>query len=155
MFSVQTLRCKNLIFGPTWLSGKEYTGLRQEMEKARAQSLCREAPLEEEMATHSSALAWEIPWTEEPGGLQSMELQRVRHDCARTHACMFYIVSCLCLILFSIFLFSDILVSWGNIHEQDFLWKIVLSPLWHMHTWILKIPKSCANKQCSCNNFSL
>ena len=37
-------------------------------------------PLEKEMATHSSILAWEIPWTEEPGGLQSMGLQRVRHD---------------------------------------------------------------------------
>ena len=32
------------------------------------------------MATHSSILAWKIPWTEEPGGLQSMELQRIRHD---------------------------------------------------------------------------
>ena len=37
-------------------------------------------PLEEGMATHSSVLAWEIPWTEEPGGLQSMGSQRVRHD---------------------------------------------------------------------------
>ena len=37
-------------------------------------------PLEEGMATHSSVLAWRIPWTEEPGGLQSMGLQRVRHD---------------------------------------------------------------------------
>ena len=36
--------------------------------------------LEKEMATLSSVLAWRIPWTEEPGGLQSMELQRVRHD---------------------------------------------------------------------------
>ena len=39
-----------------------------------------EDPLEKEMATHSSILAWEIPWTEEPGGVQSMGLQRVRHD---------------------------------------------------------------------------
>ena len=38
-----------------------------------------EIPLEEEMATHSSILAWEIPWTEAPGGVQSMGLQRVRH----------------------------------------------------------------------------
>ena len=38
--------------------------------------------LEEEMATHLSILAWEIPWTEEPGGLQSIESQRVRQDCA-------------------------------------------------------------------------
>ena len=41
--------------------------------------------LEEEMATHSSILAWRIPWTEEPGGLQSMGLQRVRHDSATEH----------------------------------------------------------------------
>ena len=44
------------------------------------QSLGQEDPLEKEMATHSSILAWKIPWTEEPGRLQSMELQRVRHD---------------------------------------------------------------------------
>ena len=43
-------------------------------------SLGWEDPLEEEMATHSSILAWRIPWTEEPGGLQSMGSQRVRHD---------------------------------------------------------------------------
>jgi len=44
------------------------------------QSLGWEDPLEKEMAAHSSILAWRIPWTEEPGGLQSMGLQRVRHD---------------------------------------------------------------------------
>ena len=52
------------------------------------QSLDREDPLEEDRTTHSSVLAWRIPWTEEPGGLQSMGLQRVRHDwgnLARTH----------------------------------------------------------------------
>ena len=43
-------------------------------------SLGWEDPLEEEMATHSSILAWEIPWTEEPGGLQSIGSQRVGHD---------------------------------------------------------------------------
>ena len=43
------------------------------------QSLGREDPLEEEMATHSSILAWEIPWTKDPGGLQSMGSQRVGH----------------------------------------------------------------------------
>ena len=43
-------------------------------------SLGWEDPLEEGMATHSSILAWEIPWTEEPGGLQSMGLQRVGHN---------------------------------------------------------------------------
>ena len=40
----------------------------------------QEDPLEKGMATHSSVFAWRIPWTEEPGGLQSMGLQRVRHD---------------------------------------------------------------------------
>ena len=43
-------------------------------------SLGGEDPLEKEMATHSSTLAWRIPWTEEPGGLQSMGSQRVGHD---------------------------------------------------------------------------
>ena len=50
------------------------------MWETQVQSLGREDPLEKEMATHSSILAWRIPWTEEPGGLQSMGLQRVRHD---------------------------------------------------------------------------
>ena len=44
------------------------------------QSLGWEDPLENRMATHSSILAWSIPWTEEPGGLQSMGSQRVGHD---------------------------------------------------------------------------
>ena len=44
------------------------------------QSLGWEDTLEKEMATHSSTLAWKIPWTEEPGGLQSMGLLRVRHN---------------------------------------------------------------------------
>ena len=44
------------------------------------QSLGQENPLEKEIATHSSILSWEIPWTEEPGGLQSMGSQRVRHN---------------------------------------------------------------------------
>ena len=46
----------------------------------QVQFLGREDPLEEGMATHSSILAWKIPWTDKPGGLQSMGLQRVRHD---------------------------------------------------------------------------
>ena len=45
----------------------------------QVQSLGQEDPLEKEMATHSSILAWKIPWTEKPGRLQSMGLQRVRH----------------------------------------------------------------------------
>ena len=50
------------------------------MWETQVQSLGREDPLEEEMATHSSVLAWRIPWTGEPGGLQSMGSQRVGHD---------------------------------------------------------------------------
>ena len=50
------------------------------MKETQVQSLGGEDPLEEEMATHSSICAWRIPWTEEPGGLQSTGLQRVEHD---------------------------------------------------------------------------
>ena len=50
--------------------------------ETQAQNLSWQDPLEKGMATHSSILAWRIPWTEEPGGLQSMGSQRVRHDWA-------------------------------------------------------------------------
>ena len=55
-----------------WLSGKNPSA----MQEMQLQSLGHEDPLEKEMATHSSILAWEIPWTEEPGGLQSMQSQK-------------------------------------------------------------------------------
>ena len=51
-----------------------------EMQRMWALCLGQEDPLEKEMATHSSILAWEIPWTEESGGLQSTGLQRVARD---------------------------------------------------------------------------
>ena len=50
------------------------------MQETQVQSLDWEDPLEKETATHSTTLAWRIPWAKEPGGLQSMRLQRVRHD---------------------------------------------------------------------------
>ena len=50
------------------------------MQESQVRSLGREGPLEKEIATHSSTLAWKIPWTEEPGRLQSLGLQRVGHD---------------------------------------------------------------------------
>ena len=50
------------------------------MQETRVRSLGQEDPLEKEMATHSSIVAWKIPWTEEPGGLQSMGLRTVRYD---------------------------------------------------------------------------
>ena len=52
------------------------------MQETWVQSLGQEDPLEKEMATHSNTLAWKIPWMEEPGGLQSMGLQKVGHDWA-------------------------------------------------------------------------
>ena len=52
------------------------------MQEAQVQSLHWEDPLEKEMATHSSILAWEIPGTEKPGGLQSIGLERVGHNLA-------------------------------------------------------------------------
>ena len=53
-----------------------------EMQEIWVLSLDQEDSLEKEMANHSSILAWESPWTEEPGRLQSLGLQRVRHDLA-------------------------------------------------------------------------
>ena len=54
----------------------------QEIWKVQVRFLGQEDPLAKEMATHPSILAWTIPWTEEPGGLQSLGSQRVRHDWA-------------------------------------------------------------------------
>ena len=76
-----TLKCAEIGL-PWWLSGKESAcQCRSESEVAQFNArdegfLGREDPLEEEMATHSSILTWEIPWTEEPGGLQSMGSQK-------------------------------------------------------------------------------
>ena len=53
---------------------------KQEIQEMWVRSLHEENLLEEGMATHSSILAWKIPWAEEPGGLQSLGLQRVGHD---------------------------------------------------------------------------
>ena len=79
-----------------WLSGREpSTGggdAVQETKETWARSLGWEDPLEEEMATHSSILAWRIPWTREPGSLQSMGLQRVGHDWASGHFVSFTLI---------------------------------------------------------------
>ena len=62
-----------------WLNGKKKKKKKNRipMQEMQVLSLGQEDPLEEEMAIHSSILAWEIPWTEEPGGLKSMGSQRV------------------------------------------------------------------------------
>ena len=64
---------------PQWLSGKESACSGGDTER-QVQSLGWKDPVDDGMATHSSILAWRIPWTEEPGGLQSMESQRIRQD---------------------------------------------------------------------------
>ena len=63
---------ETIFFGP---SGKETCLPIQETEETQVQGLGQEDPLEEGTATHSSILAWKIPWTEEPGGLQSIGLR--------------------------------------------------------------------------------
>ena len=65
---------------PGGASGKELGCQHRRLKETQVQSLGREHPLEKEMATHSSILAWKIPWAEEPGRLQSLGSQRVRHD---------------------------------------------------------------------------
>ena len=57
------------------------------MQEMQVQSLGREDPLEEGMATHSSVLAWSVPWTEEPGGLQTMRSQKSQARLS-VHTCM-------------------------------------------------------------------
>ena len=68
--------------GPWWLSGK---GTRLPMQETEVLSLGREDSPEEEMATHPSILVWKIPWTKEPGRLQSTESQRIQHDWTTEH----------------------------------------------------------------------
>ena len=70
---------------PCWLSGKEPACQRKEM---RVWSLGWENPLEEEMATHSSILGWEIPWIEKPGGYSPGGCKRLRHDLVTERVCM-------------------------------------------------------------------
>ena len=70
---------------PWWLSGKESAYQRRRRRRCGLNPLGRKDSLEEEMATDSSILAWRIPWTEEPGRLQSMESQTVGHDWAHTY----------------------------------------------------------------------
>ena len=75
------------------------------MQETQVWSLGWEDPLEKEMATHSSVLAWRIPWTEEPGGLQSMGSQRVRHDWATSLSFYAYNYRSLGLVLIFYFIF--------------------------------------------------
>ena len=88
-FTVLYLRFHTCIFWlPWWLRSKNPPANAGDVQETWVPSLGWEGLLEKEMATHSSILAWRIPWTEEPGGLQSMGSQRVRHnwsDWTHTH----------------------------------------------------------------------
>ena len=73
------------VLGPrAWTLESDCLGLNHKsmvyLHVTSVQSLCQEDPLEKGIATHSSILAWRKTWTKEPGGLQSMESQKVRHD---------------------------------------------------------------------------
>ena len=70
---------RSIPFGPTLDWYRTHLAM-QEMQETQVQFLAQEDPLEKEMTTHSSIVAWKIPWTEEPGRLQSMGPQRVGHD---------------------------------------------------------------------------
>ena len=116
-------------------------------------SLDREDPLEEEMATHSSILAWKIPRTEEPGKLQSLGSQRVRHDLATEHA-------------HTDTQRPDVLTPWVASHPWAEHWKQILrtiEPLWdgrnqwkkfQMVIFVTKILDSLDIFKCLCANNS-
>ena len=70
---------------PRWLSGKESTCHCRRCRRYGFDSWAGKIPLEEEMTTHSSIITWKIPWTEEFGKLESMELQRAGHDRVTKH----------------------------------------------------------------------
>ena len=79
----QSLRCKYILTSKEIISTSQVAQWVKNlpaMQEMQVQSLGQKDPLEEGMATQSSILAWRIPWTKEPGGLQSMGLLRVRHD---------------------------------------------------------------------------
>ena len=91
-FHSVSLPFHSFFFIPTFLTGEHQRLMKTvsliaqaiknlpDVQETRVLSLGREDFLEKEMATHSNILAWKIPWTEKPGGLKSMGLQRVRHD---------------------------------------------------------------------------
>ena len=89
MIPSEFLALPNLLWGLLrWLSSKKST-CNQETQEMQVQSLGWEDPLEEEMAIHSSTLAWKIPWTVEAGGLQSAGSQVVRRLVAAEQQCQY------------------------------------------------------------------
>ena len=91
----------------------------------RVRSLCHEDPLEKAMATHSSLLAWEIPWTEEPGGYGLLSHNRVSHDLVTKQQQLIYYFSCRSeffihfLKSFHFLSFTSLNVIWYNLLKID------------------------------------
>ena len=81
---------------------------RQEMQETRVQSLGQKDPPVEGMATHSSILAWRIPWTEEPGGLQTTGLKRVGHTEVTEHMLIIYFIGSWHFNLMDMFYYLDL-----------------------------------------------
>ena len=88
------------------------------LQETRVPSLGQEDPLEKEMATHSSILAWRIPWMEEPGGLQSMGLQGIEYDqstdtslhiCSNIYISFKYVCVCVCVYILKLYISSIVL----------------------------------------------
>ena len=117
------------------------------MWKTEVQCLGREDPLEKGTATHSSILAWRIPWTEEPGGLQSMASQRVGHDWATVPQC-----SCSPVVAFGVrgsaarnMCFTVLFISkWGSLtqgllreahYAGCFSISCCIKQSWELHWW--------------------
>ena len=88
-------------------------------------SLGQEDPLEKGMATHSSILAWIVPWTEEPGRLQSMGLQQVGHDWA-TSLSLGYCEKCLSEYLCTSFYLNTFYIFFGYIPKMELLGHVVI-----------------------------
>ena len=107
-FPPKMLNIGKLLITPWILRGQMVKHL-PTMWETQVRTLGWEDPLEKEMATHSSTLAWKIPWTEEPGRLQSIGSQRVRHDWATSlelvfHCITYYLLSSPCYIKTFLFL---------------------------------------------------
>ena len=104
------------------------------MRETQVQSLGREDPLEKEKTPHSSILAWRIPWTEEPGGLQSMDSQRVGHDWAtNTFTFLQILPGC------------PVLMDWPPCHISAWKPGLDLHPCVQTGTHCLRIPSELAD----------
>ena len=117
------------------------------MQETQVQSPGWEDPLEKEMVTHSSILAWEIPWTEEPGGLQPWAYKKVRHDLGTKIAIIIIVTLTAVFSSFGSFLF----LYWEFWHwflmlkPRSFVWSITMSYIKEIYWVLLQKNKSTEN----------